>query len=174
MPQANNDGLSIHYEVEGEGPPLVMHHGSFGSLDDWRDFGYSDALKDRHQLILMDSRGHGKSGKPHDPAMYGLASRASDVIAVLDDLGSRKADFMGYSMGGWIGFGLAKYGPQSLPFPHFGRRAPVPGKHAGVQSNVAQRIKCVPGACWNPPSASILSRRYGNEWSPTTSMPCMR
>ena len=55
MPQANNEGLSIYYEVEGTGPPLVLLHGSFGSLDDWRDFGYVDALKGRHRLILMDS-----------------------------------------------------------------------------------------------------------------------
>jgi pimeloyl-ACP methyl ester carboxylesterase len=109
VPQANNKGLSIHYEVEGEGPPLVLHHGSFGSLGDWRDFGYVAALKDHHKLILMDSRGHGKSDKPHDPAEYSLAARASDVVAVLDDLGIRKADFVGYSMGGWIGFGLARY-----------------------------------------------------------------
>jgi pimeloyl-ACP methyl ester carboxylesterase len=109
VPQSNNNGLSIHYEVEGEGPPLVLHHGSFGSVDDWRDFGYVGALKGRRTLILMDSRGHGKSHKPPDPAEYSLASRASDVIAVLDDLGIRKADFMGYSMGGWIGFGLARY-----------------------------------------------------------------
>lgn len=111
MPQANNEGLPIYYEVEGTGPPLVLLHGSFGSLDDWRDFGYVDALKGRHRLILMDSRGHGKSGKPHDSSLYSLASRASDVIAVLDDLGIQKADFMGYSMGGWIGFGLAQYAP---------------------------------------------------------------
>lgn len=114
MPHANNKGLSIYYEVEGEGPPLVLLHGSFGSLDDWRDFGYVNALKDRHQLILMDSRGHGKSGKPHEAAAYNIASRASDVIAVLDELNVPQADFMGYSMGGWIGFGLAKYGPNRV------------------------------------------------------------
>lgn len=111
MPQASNEGLSIYYEVEGTGPPLVLLHGSFGSLDDWRDFGYVAALKDHYRLILMDSRGHGKSDKPHDPGMYSLALRASDVVAVLDDLEIQRADFVGYSMGGWIGFGLARYAP---------------------------------------------------------------
>jgi pimeloyl-ACP methyl ester carboxylesterase len=109
LPHAKNNGLSIHYEVEGEGPPLILQHGSFGSLDDWRDLGYVDALKGRRKLILIDARGHGKSDKPHDAAEYSLASRVSDVVAVLDDLEIQKADFMGYSMGGWIGFGAARY-----------------------------------------------------------------
>ena len=112
MPRIDNNGVPIHYEIEGNGPPLVLHHGSFGSLEDWREFGYVAALRDRHQLILLDARGHGSSGKPHDQAAYDLQLRASDVTAVLDALGIQTADFMGYSMGGWIGFGLAKCAPQ--------------------------------------------------------------
>src|SRR6185312_11456827 len=111
MPHVDNGGIPIHFEVEGTGRPLLLLHGSFGSLDDWRDFGYVDVLRDRCKLILMDARGHGKSSKPHDPAAYDLAKRASDVIAVLDGLNVKTADFMGYSMGGWIGFGLAKLAP---------------------------------------------------------------
>jgi pimeloyl-ACP methyl ester carboxylesterase len=45
MPYANNQGIRIHYEVEGVGPPLVLHHGTFGSWEYWEDFGYLDALK---------------------------------------------------------------------------------------------------------------------------------
>lgn len=99
VPYTHNAGLQIHYEVEGDGPPLILCHGSFGSLDDWRDFGYVDALKVRRKLILIDARGHGKSDKPHDPSCYSLASRVSDFVAVLDTLRIPKADFMGYSMG---------------------------------------------------------------------------
>jgi pimeloyl-ACP methyl ester carboxylesterase len=112
MPYANNQGVRIHYEVEGAGQPVILHHGSFGSGSDWRDFDYTDTLKHDRQLILLDARGHGDSDKPHDPAAYGLTSRVSDVTAVLDDLEIHQADFFGYSMGGWIGFGLAKYAPE--------------------------------------------------------------
>ena len=56
---ANNDGVKIHYEVEGEGEPLVLVHWWTGSTEDWRMFGYVDALKDDYQLILIDMRGHG-------------------------------------------------------------------------------------------------------------------
>ncbi len=114
MPFASNNGVRIHYETAGTGPALVLHHGTMGSGPDWVDLGYVEALKDRHRLILIDARGHGRSDKPHDPAAYDLRLRAADVVAVLDDLGVRSASFFGYSMGGWIGFGLAKYFPQRI------------------------------------------------------------
>jgi pimeloyl-ACP methyl ester carboxylesterase len=111
MPFATNANVRIHYETEGSGQPLVLHHGSFASGADWRDLGYVDALKQENLLILIDARGHGASDKPHDPAAYDLALRASDVTSVLDDMKVERANFFGYSMGGWIGFGLAKYAP---------------------------------------------------------------
>jgi len=111
MPFAQNRGVRIHYETAGTGPALVLHHGTMGSGPDWVDLGYVEALKDRHRLILIDARGHGHSDKPHDPSEYDLRLRAADVVAVLDDLRVQRADFLGYSMGGWIGFGLAKHFP---------------------------------------------------------------
>lgn len=111
MPYADNQGIRIHYEVEGAGPPLVLHHGTLGNGRDWRNFGYAGALASSHQLILVDARGHGKSDKPHDPAAYDLPLRVADVTAVLDDLMIGHASYLGYSMGGWIGFGLAKHSP---------------------------------------------------------------
>jgi pimeloyl-ACP methyl ester carboxylesterase len=108
---ADNQGVRIHYQTVGGGPALVLHHATLGSGADWVDLGYVDALKEDHQLILLDSRGHGESDKPHDPAAYDLGLRALDVLAVLDDLSIRKSDYFGYSMGGWIGFELAKLAP---------------------------------------------------------------
>lgn len=111
MPHATNGDIQIRYEIEGEGPPLVLHHGSFASGADWRDLGYAEELRHENQLILIDARGHGASYKPHDSAAYAMARRVSDVIAVLDDLKITSANFFGYSMGGWIGFGLARHAP---------------------------------------------------------------
>ncbi|MGE9010621.1 alpha/beta fold hydrolase [Leptospira interrogans] len=109
MAFVTNRGVSIYFQTMGEGSPLVLLHGLGGSGSDWIDLGYVDALKDRHQVILIDARGHGKSDKPHDPAAYDLAVRASDVVAVLDDLGHKTSDFFGYSMGGTTTYGLANY-----------------------------------------------------------------
>jgi pimeloyl-ACP methyl ester carboxylesterase len=114
MPYAENRGVRIYYEVEGEGPPLVLVHGFSESLEGWREYGYAEELKKEHRLVLIDARGHGGSGKPHDPEAYGLKHRPADVVAVLDDLGIDRAHYFGYSLGGWVGFGLAKYAPERV------------------------------------------------------------
>ncbi len=114
MPYADNQGLRVHYLIEGEGPPLVLQHGFTGSLKDWYECGYVEALKSDYQLILIDARGHGGSDKPHDPADYTLDRRVSDVVAVLDELNLSKVLFWGYSMGARFGYGMAKYAPERL------------------------------------------------------------
>jgi pimeloyl-ACP methyl ester carboxylesterase len=109
MPYADNQGIRIHYTVEGEGPPLVLQHGSTSHIQAWYQNGYVEPLKPHYQLILVDARGHGASGKPHEAGAYALPLRVSDIVAVLDDLGIQQAHYWGYSMGGWIGFGMAKH-----------------------------------------------------------------
>ena len=111
MPFADTNGVRIHYQVEGAGPPLLLHHGLTGSLEDWREFGYVDSLKSDYQLILMDARGHGASDKPHNPEVYTMEQRVSDVTAVLDDLSISSAHFFGYSYGGRAGLEFAKLAP---------------------------------------------------------------
>lgn len=114
MPYADNRGVRIHYQIEGDGPPLVLQHGFTQSMRRWYLHGYVDALKSEYQLILVDARGHGESDKPHDPAAYALPLRVGDVVSVLDDLAISRAHYWGYSMGGWIGFGMAKYAPERI------------------------------------------------------------
>lgn len=114
MSYAINQGIRIYYEVEGQGPPLVLHHGMTETLKRWRLSGCVAALRPHYQLILLDARGHGASDKPHDPAAYSLEERANDVIAVLDDLGIEKAHYFGHSLGGWAGFGLTTYAPERV------------------------------------------------------------
>lgn len=112
MPYIDNDGVRIHYQVDGKGAPLVLMHGTSGSVGDWYENGWVGGLKEDYQLILIDHRGHGYSDKPHDPDSYSLEISVSDVVGVLDDLGIDKANYFGYSMGGFIGYGLAKYAPE--------------------------------------------------------------
>jgi pimeloyl-ACP methyl ester carboxylesterase len=114
MSYADSRGIRIHYRVEGEGPPLILQHGFTQSIDDWYEFGYVDALKRDYRLILVDARGHGQSDKPHDPNAYGLDNWVADVTSVADAMGVAKAHFWGYSMGGWIGFGMAKHAPDRV------------------------------------------------------------
>ncbi|MCX6093851.1 MAG: alpha/beta hydrolase [Candidatus Bipolaricaulota bacterium] len=111
MPYATNSGVRIHYEVEGAGPALLLHHWTFSSLDAWYELGYVDALAPEFRLVLLDSRGHGKSDAPHDEAAYRPEPRVADVVAVLDAIGEKQTTFFGFSMGGWIGFACAEFAP---------------------------------------------------------------
>lgn len=114
MPYVTSDGIRIHYEVEGDGPPLVLQHGFGQKASSWRLAGYVDALKPQYRLVLVDARGHGESDKPYDPTAYTLSHHVGDVVAVLDALDLPAAHFWGYSMGGWVAFGMAKYAPERV------------------------------------------------------------
>ena len=108
MPYVDNNGVRIHYHVEGQGTPLVLQHGLTSSVLRWYEFGFVDALKDDYRLLVVDARGHGDSDKPHGAEAYDQKLMASDVIAVLDAEGVGTAHYMGYSMGGSIGFAIAE------------------------------------------------------------------
>jgi pimeloyl-ACP methyl ester carboxylesterase len=114
MPYATNQGVRIHYRVEGDGPPLVLQHGYTWNMESWSRSGYVETLKSQYQLVLLDARGHGASDKPHDPAAYLLPLKVGDVVAVLDAIKVRASHFWGYSMGGWIAWGMAKYAPERV------------------------------------------------------------
>jgi pimeloyl-ACP methyl ester carboxylesterase len=111
MPYATSDGVRIYYEREGSGPPLILHTGFGATLDLWRGCGYLAALRDEHELILMDPRGQGQSDKPHDRTAYTYDRRVADVLAVLDSAEVERAIFWGYSMGGRVAFAAAHYAP---------------------------------------------------------------
>ena len=109
MPCVDSRGVRIHYVVEGHGPPLVLHHGLTGSIRSWEM--YVGELSGEYMLILVDARGHGDSGKPHDREAYGPELMTADIVAVLDDLGVERAGYWGFSMGGLIGFQLLRFCP---------------------------------------------------------------
>jgi pimeloyl-ACP methyl ester carboxylesterase len=114
MPFATHRGMRIHYQVEGQGPVIVLQHGMLDRASSWKDLGYVAALADAHRVVWVDSLGHGESDKPGDPAAYSLAERALDIVAVLDAVGAETAHLVGYSMGGWIASGVALHHAERL------------------------------------------------------------
>ncbi len=114
MPHVTNpsDGVRIYYEIEGDGPPLMLLHGTPGTLiTHWRQWGYVDALSSDYRLVLVDRRGHGRSDGPHKPDAYTVERRVADVVAILDELGIERAHIWGYSMGGLLAFYVAMHAP---------------------------------------------------------------
>lgn len=106
------DGVRIAYDdlapdgtPDADLPPVVLIHGFASSrTNNWRDRDWYDTLLGANRrVIALDCRGHGESGKPHEPAAYETATMAADVVALLDHLEIERADLLGYSMGGRIG-----------------------------------------------------------------------
>jgi hypothetical protein len=77
MPKLNRDGVNIHYEIHGSGPPLLLTHGYSSTSAMWR--GQIEALSKQHKLILWDMRGHGQSDYPDDAAAYSEALTVGDM-----------------------------------------------------------------------------------------------
>jgi pimeloyl-ACP methyl ester carboxylesterase len=107
-------GVRIRFVEQGSGPALVLMHGYTGTLD--RHFianGVFANLAEDYRVIAFDLRGHGKSGKPYDPAAYGEAM-AGDVVRLLDHLAIERAHVLGYSLGAMIAGRLAVSYPTRL------------------------------------------------------------
>lgn len=104
-----SDGVEIAYVDEGEGDPILLIHGFGSNLTvNWRSTGWIDTLtRDGRRVVAFDNRGHGASGKLHDPDLYWPGLMARDAANLMDHLDIARADVMGYSMGGRIGTFLA-------------------------------------------------------------------
>ena len=106
MEKFESDGVEIAYIDEGErdGEPIVLLHGFASNITfNWVDPGWVRHLaREGRRVIAMDHRGHGQSGKLHDPADYGAPVMCEDARRLLDHLSIERADMMGYSMGARI------------------------------------------------------------------------
>ena len=122
MPHFSSSGVEIFYIDEGTGDPVVLIHGFASNIEaNWIGPGWVGALTGAgHRVIALDNRGHGRSGKPHDPACYGAPLMAEDVRRLLDHLAIDRADVMGYSMGARIAAFLALAHPGRVRSAIFG------------------------------------------------------
>ena len=100
---AQVDGIDLYYATIGKGPPVVLLHGGLANSDYWGN--QVRALMPHHEVILVDSRGHGRSTRDKEPFGYDLM--ADDVVGLLDKLKIERADIVGWSDGGIIGLDLA-------------------------------------------------------------------
>lgn len=109
----DSDGLKIHFERFGVGPPMILAHGwGADTTSNWLGTGWIEALKEHRTVISIDVRGHGKSEKPYALEPYSYAAMSEDVLAAMDAFEIHKADFMGYSMGSFMGAYLLGHHPQ--------------------------------------------------------------
>lgn len=98
-------GATYNVERRGRGAPLLLLHGFTGASSSWVPL--MERLEERFDLIAPDLLGHGATDAPDDPARYGAAESAADLLALLDRLGVDRFGLLGYSMGGRIALHLA-------------------------------------------------------------------
>jgi pimeloyl-ACP methyl ester carboxylesterase len=105
-------GVALRYVDEGSGVPVVLLHCFGGNFDSqFVATGIFPALVQNHRVLGMDLRGHGGSGKPHDPRAYG-AQMTRDIVRLLDHAGIERAHVVGYSMGAHLVAQLLTLAPQ--------------------------------------------------------------
>jgi pimeloyl-ACP methyl ester carboxylesterase len=112
MPKLNRDGVNIHYEIHGSGPPLLLTHGYSSTSAMWQ--GQIEALSKQHKLILWDMRGHGQSDYPDDAAAYSEALTIGDMAALLDKAGAGSAIVGGLSLGGYMSLAFYRAHPERV------------------------------------------------------------
>lgn len=104
------NGIRLWYAEFGHGAPVILVHGGLANSDYW---GLQvRALAAHYQVIVLDSRGHGRSTRSDAPIGYDLMS--SDVLALMDYLHIRKAALIGWSDGAIIGLDIAIHHPDRL------------------------------------------------------------
>jgi pimeloyl-ACP methyl ester carboxylesterase len=104
------NGIKIWYAVFGHGQPVILLHGGLANSNYWGN--QVPALAKHYQVIVMDSRGHGRSTRNDQP--YGYDLMASDVVGLMDFLKIRKAAIVGWSDGAILGLDIAIHNPDRL------------------------------------------------------------
>ncbi len=115
MPYLQTDSqgpIEIYYEVEGSGPPVMLIGGLTSTVETWGR--QRAALAARHQVILPDNRGSGRTRVPGDDGRRSIDAFARDVLALLDALDLERVHLAGASMGGLIVQAFALAHPERL------------------------------------------------------------
>ncbi len=144
---AEVNGVSIYYAVYGQGAPVILLHGGLANSDYW---GHQvKALVDAHrEVVVTDSRGHGRSTRDGKP--YGYDLMADDVVALMDYLKIPRADIVGWSDGAILGLDLAM------------RHASKVGKVVAFAANTA--TSGVKQPIDNNPAMAAFTARAGLEY----------
>jgi pimeloyl-ACP methyl ester carboxylesterase len=162
MPRFSSfDGIEIAYQEWGGDsmttllPPVFLHHGFIADANlNWVGPKVTEALsRAGRRVVALDARGHGASGKPHDPSFYGEDKMAADLRRLFDLSGVDQVDLVGYSMGALVSLLTASQDARV-------RRLVVGGVGAGIvereglRSRVAAR-STIAAALRTPDAGSI-------------------
>ena len=108
---AQTNDAKIYYEVYGKGKPILILHG--GGVGTPYELGkLLDELKKNHKLIVMSTRGHGRSEIGHSPLTY--KQKADDALAVLNEITQEPVQILGFSDGAYTAYEIAALYPERV------------------------------------------------------------
>ena len=122
--------LRMYHEIHGSGPPLVLLHGAYMTVDMLGPL--LEGLAAHRRVIAPELQGHGRTDDLDRPLSY--EQMADDTAELMRHLGAEPADVVGYSMGAGVALQLAIRHPALVR-----RLVPISGSysHAGVQPEAA-------------------------------------
>lgn len=101
--------MELNYKQFGQGEPLIILHGLFGTLDNWQTI--AKKLSEHFSVFIIDQRNHGKS--PHH-SIIDYPSMATDLNLFLEQKGIDRTHILGHSMGGKTAMQFALNFPKML------------------------------------------------------------
>ena len=110
MPHAQVNGVTLYYEVTGDGPPIVFCHEFAGDYRSWRP--QVEAFSGANRCITYSHRGYPPSNVPEDIDAYTQELLVDDLRGLLDHLGIERAHIVGLSMGGNVALNFALTHPE--------------------------------------------------------------
>ncbi|GAB7525521.1 alpha/beta fold hydrolase [Paraburkholderia sp. 2C] len=130
--RAEVNGIRLYYATIGRGSPVILMHSGLANSDYLGN--QVRALMKHHKVVVIDSRGHGRSSR--DSHAFGYDLMADDVLALMDKLHIQKADVVGWSDGAIIGLDLAIRHPDRVgKVVAFAANTKTDGVIEGVEKN---------------------------------------
>ena len=142
------DGVRYGYEIHGEGVPLLLLHGGFGTMDMFAPV--RGRLAERRQVIAVYLYGHGRTALTDRP--IDAIAMGDDMAALVRALGFERVDALGYSAGGKVAFRLAVQHPEvvgklvlaSVPYADTGFYADIREQQNGITRESAAMLMRTP------------------------------
>ena len=161
----NFEENEFYYEIEGQGPPLVLAHPYMSSTSHWHKSGWVDILSKYNTLIMFDYTGHGKTSCPNKVENYYISYVSEIIIKILNENNIDNFSIFGFSMGGRICYELIRNYPNRIDSMIIGgMHSKPPSSHKKIISYKEENLSPIIKEKFDL-NGLKLSNEAQNEWA---------